>query len=147
MCPRRQKLLICYTHVPVLMTGVRISDLELSDEHDTISLEATLVDAANKLLALPRGVLVVLDDTKAKGVLTSVQLLTALASGDDMNGELCGAHMDMDVMEVNLSDELEDLKPELSARKPHAILAVDDAGDFAGYFSPNDYREALQMGD
>jgi CBS-domain-containing membrane protein len=55
--------------------------------------------------------------------------------------------MDMDVMEVNLSDELEDLKPELSARKPHAILAVDDAGDFAGYFSPNDYREALQMGD
>jgi CBS-domain-containing membrane protein len=91
--------------------------------------------------------LVVLDDTKAKGVLTSVQLLTALASGDDMNGELCGAHMDMDVMEVNLSDELEDLNPELSARKPHAILAVDDAGDFAGYFSPNDYREALQMGD
>lgn len=147
MCPRRQKLLICYTHVPVLMTGIRISDLELSDEHDTISLEATLVDAANKLLALPRGVLVVLDDTKAKGVLTSVQLLTALASGDDMNGELCGAHMDMDVMEVNLSDELEDLKPELAARKPHAILAVDDAGDFAGYFSPNDYREALQMGD
>ena len=129
------------------MTAVRISDLELSDEHDTIALQATLVDAANKLLALPRGVLVVLDDTKAKGVLTSIQLLKALSSGEDMNGEECGAHMDMDVMEVNLSDKLVDLKPELAARKPHAILAVDDAGDFAGYFSPNDYRDALQMGD
>ena len=147
MSPRWQKLLICYNHAPALMTGVRISDLELSDEHDTIALDATLVDAANKLLALPRGVLVVLDDTKAKGVLTSIQLLKALASGDDMNGESCGTHMDVDVMEVNLSDKLEDLKPELVARKPHAILAVDDAGDFAGYFSPNDYREALQMGD
>ncbi len=129
------------------MSGVRISDLVLSDEHDTIEMSDNLVAAANKLLALPRGVLVVLDGTKAKGVLTSVQLLRALATGNDMNSEECSSHMDMDMMAVNLTDKLEDLKSELAARRPHAIVAVDDDGNFSGYFSPNDYREALQLSD
>ena len=130
-----------------MMSGVRISDLVLSDEHDTIEMSDSLVAAANKLLALPRGVLVVLDGTKAKGVLTSVQLLRALATGNDMNSEECSSHMDMDMMAVNLNDKLEDLKSELAARRPHAIVAVDDEGNFSGYFSPNDYREALQLSD
>jgi len=130
-----------------MMSGVRISDLVLDDEHDVIAMDDNLVAAANKLLALPRGVLVVLDGNKAKGVLTSIQLLKALASGNDMNSEQCSSHMDMDMMAVNLNDKLVDLKPELAARKPHAIVAVNDEGDFSGYFSPNDYREALQLGD
>ncbi len=127
------------------MSGTRISDLDLSDEHDTIDLSASIVDAATKLLALPRGVLVVIEDNKAKGVLTSVQLLRALATGGDMNSETCGLYMDMDFMEVQLGDLLEDLKPKLAERKPHAIIPVDEDGNFAGYFSPNDYREALQL--
>ena len=31
----------------------------------------------------------------------------------------------------------------MNERKPHAVVAVDSDGQFAGYFSPNDYREAL----
>ena len=43
------------------MSEVRISDLVLTDEHSTIELDDTLVSAAEAIIALPRGVLIVLD--------------------------------------------------------------------------------------
>lgn len=127
------------------MSEVRISDLVLDDEHDTIALAASLVEAARKILALPRGVLVVLDGNKAKGVLTSIQLLQAIADGRDMGETNCGSIMDVDIMEVGLDTLVAEAVKVMTERRPHAIVAVDSDGGFAGYFSPNDYREAMQM--
>jgi predicted transcriptional regulator len=69
------------------VSEVRIRDLVLTDEHDTVELEDSLVDAAKKLLSLPRGILVALDGGKVKGVLTSIQILSAVAEGSDMEAE------------------------------------------------------------
>lgn len=126
------------------MSDVHISDLVLTDEHSTIDLKDTLVAAAKALIALPRGVLIVLDDGNAKGVITSVQLLQAVADGKDMGESTAADIMDMDLMKVPLDGLLEELVPEMAERRPHAIVAVDGDGNFAGYFSPNDYREALK---
>lgn len=126
------------------MSDVRISDLVLTDEHDTIELGDNLVNAAKVLLALPRGVLIGLDEGVAKGVITSVQIVQAVADGKDMSSVLVSDIIDLDIMKVPLNGLLADLVPEMAERRPHAIVAVDDDGKFAGYFSPNDYREALQ---
>ena len=124
---------------------VLVSDLVLTDEHDTVNLDESLVDATKKLLSLPRGVLIVLDDGKVKGVMTSIQIMQAVADGLDMNGETCGGHVDTDVMEVQMEDEVAAIVSLMNERKPHAVVAVDSDGNFAGYFSPNDYREALAI--
>ena len=51
--------------------------------------------------------------------------------------------MNTDIMAVGLDTEVSEIVSEMNARKPHAVVAVDGDGSFAGYFSPNDYREAL----
>ena len=123
---------------------ILVSDLELDDEHDTVSTDTTITDATKKLLSLQRGILVVLnDDSKVQGFVSSLQVLQAVAEGENPSESSCGNHMDTDVMEVNLSDSISDLAQKMAERRPHAIVAVDDSGNFSGYFSPNDYREAL----
>ncbi len=126
------------------MSDVRVSDLILTDEHDTIEMDASIADAATKLLALGRGLLVVLgDDKKVKGIVTPNQVLSAVADGGNSSDVTVGAHMDADVMEVDQNDVVDEIITLMNERKPHAVVAIDDDGEFAGYFSPNDYREAL----
>jgi len=123
---------------------VQVSDLVLTDEHDTVGMDDTLADAAGKLVALRRGILIVLgDDNKVKGVISPAQILVAVAGGIDVNSDTCGMHMDGDVMEVGLDDDIDAMIKKMNARQPHAVVAVDLNGEFSGYFSPNDYREAL----
>tara|TARA_Y100000588_G_C14182642_1_gene894356 strand:- start:980 stop:1357 length:378 start_codon:yes stop_codon:yes gene_type:complete len=123
---------------------MKVSELVLNDEHDTTSPDTSLVEATKKLLSLPRGVLIILgDDKKPKGVLADAQILRAVSEGLDCHSETCGGHMNTDIMEVSLDTEVSDIVNEMNARKPHAVVAVDGDGGFAGYFSPNDYREAL----
>tara|TARA_B100001146_G_C16078584_1_gene389614 strand:+ start:300 stop:728 length:429 start_codon:yes stop_codon:yes gene_type:complete len=127
------------------VSEVRIRDLVLTDEHDTVELEDSLVDAAKKLLSLPRGILVALDGGKVKGVLTSIQILSAVAEGSDMEAENCGAHIDTDVMQVGHDDIVSEIVEAMNERRPHAVVATDDDGNFTGYFSPNDYRQAMAL--
>ena len=127
-----------------MSSDVQVSDLVLTDEHDTVGMDDTLADAAGKLVALRRGILVVLgDDNRVKGVISPVQILMAVSSGSDVNSDTCGMHMDGDVMEVGLDDDIDEMIEMMNVRQPHAVVAVDVNGEFSGYFSPNDYREAL----
>jgi predicted transcriptional regulator len=126
------------------MDDILVSDLVLTDEHETVGLDESISSAAEKLLDLGRGVLVVVGEgNKVKGIVTPNQVLAAVAAGADTSAETCGDHMDADVMEVGLDDNVDDIIETMNERKPHAVVAVDANGEFAGYFSPNDYREAL----
>ena len=126
------------------MDDVLVSDLVLTDEHETVGLDTSISAAAELLLDLGRGVLIVVGDgNTVKGIVTPNQVLAAVAAGADTGAETCGDHMDADVMEVGLDDNVDDIVGLMNERKPHAVVAVDTNGEFSGYFSPNDYREAL----
>ena len=126
------------------MDDVKVSDLILTDEHDVVDMEDSIADAAGKLLSLGRGILIVLgDDKKVKGIVTPNQVLAAVSGGGDPSSQSVGEHMDADVMEVGQHDNVDEIIELMNERKPHAVVAVDKEGHFSGYFSPNDYREAL----
>ena len=91
-----------------------------------------------------RGILIVLgEDNMVKGIVTPNQVLSAISGGGDSNDMTVGEYMDADVMEVGQNDNVDDIIVQMNERKPHAVVAVDSDGKFTGYFSPNDYREAL----
>ena len=46
------------------MDDVKVSDLILTDEHDVVDMDDSIATAAEKLLSLGRGILVVLGDAK-----------------------------------------------------------------------------------
>ena len=90
--------------------------------------------------------MVVLDeDGRVKGVIGQRQLIKALSEGVDASAAQCHEHMEMDFMQVNLSDSLKGVLADIRQRSPQAVVAVDKSGEFVGYFSPDDYQEAVQM--
>ena len=125
---------------------VTVADLDLNDEHMTIGLSDTLKEAAKRLLSIPGGVLVVLaDDSKVKGVIGHKQLLLAIDSDADTKKATCAEHMEMDFMEVKLGEDLQVVMQKIRQRSPQAVVAIDEHGDFNGYFSPNDYQASRDL--
>lgn len=119
-----------------------MADLKLDDEHITAGLDDSIQEGANRLLSVPGGVLIVLnDENKVKGVIGTKQMLTAISKGSDVNSTKCGEIMEMDFLQVELDTSLSDVLSQIKKRSPQAVVAVDD-GEFAGYFSPSDYNQA-----
>ncbi len=125
---------------------VTVADLDLNDEYITVGIDDTLQEAARRLLTVPGGILIVLsDESKTKGVLGYKQMLQAIDKEIDTKTATCGEYMEMDFMEVNLQDELPVVLKKIRQQSPQAVVAVDDSGDFKGYFSPSDYQESRAM--
>lgn len=123
-----------------------VADLDLDDEHMTIGIDDSIAEASSRLLTMTGGILVVLDgDSKTKGVIGHRQFLKALSENVDANSSKCSEWMEMDFLEVQLSDTLKAVLADVQKRAPQAVVAVDENGEFAGYFSPNDYQEASEL--
>ena len=140
-----------------------VADLELDDEHVTIGLDDTLVEGCKRLVSIPSGILVVLDDEEqVKGVIGQRQMLKAIGNGVDVNATTCKEVMEMDVLKVDVIKSVNErmirlqtssnpLTPKQCFQQIHlsdavqAVVAVDDSGAFEGYFSPDDYRQAQTM--
>ena len=120
-----------------------ISELNLNDEHITVGVEDSLREGAKRLLSVPGGILIVLDDdSKVKGVMGYKQFLQAIDKEMDMNSSKCGDIMEMDFMEVKNSDSIKEVLKQIRKRSPQAVVAVDENREFSGYFSPSDYKES-----
>jgi predicted transcriptional regulator len=125
--------------------GKTVADLELDDEHITAGLDDTLQEGANRLLSVPGGVLIILnDDNQVKGVIGTKQMLTAISKGLDVSSTKCNEIMEMDFLQVELDTPLSEVLSEIKKRSPQAVVAVDD-DEFAGYFSPSDYSQAREI--
>jgi predicted transcriptional regulator len=123
-----------------------VGDLNLDDEHTTVGIEDTLQEAALRLLTTSGGIVVVLDDDqRVKGVIGQRQLIKALSEGVDATTEHCHGHMEMDFMKVQLKDNLKGVLKDIKTRTPQAVVAVDENEEFVGYFSPGDYKDAVDL--
>ena len=123
-----------------------VADLELDDEHVTIGLDDTLVEGCKRLVSIPSGILIVLDDDdQVKGVIGQRQMLKAIGNGVDVNESTCKEVMEMDVLKVSMSDAIPDVIKSVNERMPQAVVAVDENGAFEGYFSPDDYSQAQSI--
>ena len=45
-------------------------------------------------------------------------------------------------MEIQSSEEISTVLKKIKHRTPQAVVAIDENGDFSGYFSPKDYQES-----
>ena len=126
--------------------GKTVADLTLDDEHMTVGTEDSLQEAAKRLLTISGGIMVVLDEEgRVKGVIGQRQLIKALSEGVDASSAQCHEHMEMDFMQVKLSDSLKGVVANIRQRSPQAVVAVDENDEFCGYFSPSDYTEATSL--
>jgi signal-transduction protein with cAMP-binding, CBS, and nucleotidyltransferase domain len=127
---------------PVVKT---VADLKLDDEHITAGLDDSIQEGANRLLSVPGGVLIILNnENQVKGVIGTKQMLTAIAKGSDVSSTKCNEIMEMDFLQVELDTPLSEVLSQIKKRSPQAVVAVDE-GEFSGYFSPSDYSQARDI--
>ena len=123
-----------------------VADLKLDDEHMTVGIDDSMDEAARRLLTISGGILVVLDDnSKTKGVIGNRQFLKAFAENANSNESKCSEWMEMDFLEVKLSQSLKSVLEDIGKRAPQAVVAVQEDGEFVGYFSPSDYQQATSL--
>lgn len=123
---------------------MRVSDLIITDEFKTISLASNGKEAAEELMGIPRGVVLVINEAEEpKGVITAREFLKMIVDGNNPVEIEVAQLMNEDIMPIELNMKLDDVVPEVTKRDPYAVVVVDDAGKFKGYFSPKDYQEAL----
>ena len=123
-----------------------VADLDLDDEHITVGVQDTLQEGARRMLSIPGGIVVVLNDKNhVKGVLGNNQFLKALAESVDTSNATCADWMEMDFLQVHKTDRLKHVLSEIKKRSPQAVVAVDENDELCGYFSPSDYQEASNL--
>ena len=130
-------------HLLMTQDTKTIAELNLNDEHITVGVDDSLREGAKRLLSVPGGILIVLDDdSKVKGVMGYKQFLQAIDKEMDMSSSKCGDIMEMDFMEVKNSDSIKEVLKQIRKRSPQAVVSVDENREFSGYFSPSDYKES-----
>jgi predicted transcriptional regulator len=123
---------------------LKVSDLDVTDEFKTINVKHTGKDAAEKLMEIPRGVVLAIDDkNKVKGVLTAREFLVTIVKGSDPVKLKVSDLMNTDIFEIGFDENLDDVVPKVTQKDPYAVVVVSKDGTLKGYFSPKDYQEAL----
>ncbi len=123
---------------------MRVSDLIVTDEFKTIENTADGTHTAKQLMGIPRGVVLVMnEDERVLGVITAREFLKRIVDGDNPVELSAEELMNEDIMEICITDLLDDVVPRVTEHDPYAVVVVDEEGTFQGYFSPKDYQEAL----
>jgi signal-transduction protein with cAMP-binding, CBS, and nucleotidyltransferase domain len=123
---------------------LRVSDLTITDEFRTVAKEADGKEAAQMLMKIPHGiVLVVGTNNRPEGVITAREFLTTIISGENPASLNAASLMNTDIMEIKYNALLDKVVPKVTKNDPYAVIVTDKGGEFKGYFSPKDYQEAL----
>ncbi len=123
---------------------LRVSDLTITDEFKTIVDTSDGRAAAEELMKIPRGIVLVVDEeNKPCGVITAREFLTMIVKGDNPTAMSVNSLMNTDIMEIKYSALLDNVVPKVTERDPYAVVVTDKEGNLKGYFSPKDYQEAL----
>lgn len=125
--------------------GLTIRNFTITDEFIPVPRDMTCVDLARKLMEVPKGVIFALDAEKVPvGAVTAREFLIATMDGKNLLDLRAEDIMNTNIMEIGMDDTISDVIHRISKYAPYAIVVKDGEGVFRGYFSPNDYREALK---
>jgi len=125
--------------------ATRLGDLDLEDEHVTVGLDDSLMEAAHRLIDVPGGVLIVLDDGGTPhGIVRPDHVLSQVVRSIDLRGARCRDVMESDLLRLSIHTPLREVVEAVATRSPSAVVAIDEDGEYAGWFSPSDLARARE---
>jgi tetratricopeptide (TPR) repeat protein len=119
--------------------------MNITDEFQMLKNDTTGANVAQGLQNLGDGgvVLVTEAENHVVGYITQRELIDAVAVGINVSTIPASQLMNTDFMEVMEDDTLGNLMPLIARRYPNAIIVINYNLKCVGYFSKNDYRDAL----
>jgi tetratricopeptide (TPR) repeat protein len=125
--------------------NTKISDMQITDEFYFVDETDPVHIVAQRIRELGEGgvVLVTKSENKVIGYITDREIIDLVASGASPKDVSASEIMDIDFMEVMGEETLGQVLPIIAEKYPNAIVVIDFNGKCIGYFSKNDYRDAL----
>ncbi len=123
----------------------KIKHMEITDEFVMVDADMPMTRVARKMLDLGDhgSALVTRGDDRVIGFLSRKGFLELAAKGFDPRRTRAHELMNEDFMEISGEETVEKVIPFIADKYPEAIVVIDFDGNCMGYFSRNDYRDAL----
>lgn len=123
----------------------KISDMDITDEFFMVGSNEQGNNVAQNLQNLNEGgvILVTKGQNEVVGYITEKEIVNTVASGYNPLELPASRIMNTDFMEVMGDESLGEVLPLISERYPNAIVVIDYNRRCIGYFSKNDYKDAL----
>lgn len=125
--------------------NMKINEMEITDEFIMVRPEVKGLVVAQNLQDLDEEgvVLITKDGKKVIGFVTQKEMIETLAEGINPLVKSASELMKREFMEVSGDLTLGDLLPKISKKYPKVIVVTDPDGFCIGYFSKNDYNDAM----
>jgi tetratricopeptide (TPR) repeat protein len=125
--------------------NTRIMDMDITDEFFMVTEDEYANTIAQSLQNLGEGgvVLVRRPNNEVVGYITENEIINSVASGFNPSEIMASQLMSTDFMEVMGDETLGNVLPMISEQYPNAIVVIDYNRKCVGFFSKNDYRDAL----
>lgn len=126
----------------------KINEMEITDEFLMADVNESVEDIAKKLGELQKetdhgAVLITEEERKVIGFITKKEIVDLIAADKDFSGNKAADIMNKDFMEVKEDETLGNMIPDISKQYPNSIVVINPEGECVGYFSRNDYSDAL----
>jgi tetratricopeptide (TPR) repeat protein len=124
--------------------NTKINELEITDEFELMGIDTTGNEVAQKLKELGgEGVILITEYEEVVGFISQNEIVDLVAIGENPIELDARDIMNTDYVEVLEDETLGHILPIISSSYPNAIVVISDDRKCVGFFSKNDYKDAL----
>lgn len=121
-----------------------VSDMSITDEHIVVESKTKVSDICQELSRNPEHAILVKKGKDILGVVTARDIFAKMAEGLNATKVKVDKIMRTNILAVLGNTPLSKGLDIMSTTSPDAVIVVDEGGEFLGYFSVRDYREATR---
>jgi CBS domain-containing protein len=135
---------IVYGQKPNNMQEPTVADMSIADEHIVVETKTRISAVCDVLSNNPAYAILVKKGEDILGVVTARDIFSSMAEGTNATKVKVDKIMRTDILTISAETPLSIALDVLSSKKPDAIVIVGPSGEYVGYFSAHDYREATR---
>lgn len=121
--------------------------MDITDEFVMAESDESVNDIAKKLQKLreesEHGTILVTQEKEVIGFITDDEIVNSIAAGKEISNMHASEIINTDFVEVLPDETLGDVMPIIQESYPNAIVVIDENRECVGYFSKNDYKDAM----
>ena len=121
-----------------------MADMSITDEHIVVATKTKVSDICQELSKNPEHAILVKRGKEILGVVTARDIFAKMAEGLNATKVKVDKIMRTNILAVQGKTPLSKGLDIMSSTSPDAVIVIDESGDFLGYFSVRDYREATR---
>ena len=131
-------------HLHRIMEEPTIADMSITDEHIVVASKTRISSVCEELSKNPDYAVLVKKGNEIIGVVTARDIFATMAEGLNATKVKVDKIMRTEILTLRGNTPLSKGLNMLSNLSSDAVVVVDNEGDFMGYFSVKDYREATR---